>query len=240
MTGTTYDGALGLVVSGRRWSRVQRPPLTLTVLERPSGLWALPTDQSGGARGGDQLSTEIVVRDGARLDWLPPASALYFPSADRTRVCQLRTRIEVAPGSRLDYLPKVSIPCREARVDQEVVIETASDGELLYWDGWSDGRTASGERGLFASLSNRLELRVEGRLVFQERWTLQGGTRADPDPAGLRGACQWWLGLAVGLRSHEALAARVAQWRDAGETAEHGELTDGVSIARALLQRPRG
>ena len=240
MTGTTYDGALGLDVRGRTWRRTQRPPLTLTVLEKQASLWALPTDQSGGSRGGDQLSTEIAVRDRAHLDWLPPASSLYFPSADRIRVCQIRTHIEVGPGCRLDYLPKVSIPCRGARVDQETVIEAASDAELLYWDGWSDGRTASGERGLFASVSNRFELRLEGRLVFQECWTLEGGARRSPDPAGLQGACQWWLGLAVGANSRDALTARVDRWKAAGETAEQSELAEGVWLARALLQRPRG
>jgi urease accessory protein UreH len=214
--------------------------LTLTVLERPASLWALPTDQSGGTRGGDQLRTEVAVREDASLDWLPPASALYFPAADRTGVCQLRTLLEVASGCRLAWLPKVSIPCRDAKVDQEVVIEAASGSELLYWDGWSDGRTASGERGLYAALSNRLEFRVDGRLTFQERWTIEGGTRADPDPAGLRGACQWWLGLAVGEESRAALAARVERWQSAGESAEYGELADGVWLARALLRRPRG
>ncbi len=240
LTGTTYDGALELVVSGRRWRRVQRPPLSLTVLEKSDTLWAMPTDQSGGARGGDRLRTEVVVRDGARLDWLPPASSLYFPAANRVDVCQLRTRIAVAAGSRLRYLPKVSIPCREARVDQETVIESVSGSELLYWDGWSDGRTASGERGLFASLASRLELRLDGRLVFQERWNLPGGVRHLPDPAGLSGACQWWLGIGVGAAAHEALATKVSAWKTAGETAECAELADDVWLARALLRRPRG
>jgi urease accessory protein UreH len=240
MTGTTYDGALELVVRGRSWRRVQRPPLSLTVLEKPDTLWAMPTDQSGGARGGDQLNTEVLVREGARLEWLPPASALYFPSADRAQICQIRTRIGVDSGSRLDFLPKVSIPCRGARVDQEVVIETSSGAELLYWDGWSDGRTASGERGQFSTLANRLEFHVDSRLVFQERWTVEGGSRGVPDPAGLQGACQWWLGLAVGARSKEELSARVTRWKSLGETAECGELADGIWLARALLSRPRG
>jgi urease accessory protein UreH len=240
MTGTTYDGALELVVRGRRWSRVQRPPLSLTVLERPASLLALPTDQSGGTRGGDRLRTEVAVREGASLEWLPPASALYFPAADRVGVCRVSTHLVVTAGSRLAWLPKVSIPCREARVVQDVVIDAASGSELLFWDGWSDGRTASGERGLYASLANRLEFRLDGRLLFQERWNVAGGRREQPDPAGLQGACQWWLGLAVGDGPCAELAARAERWRGLGESAECGELAEGVWIARALLARPRG
>jgi urease accessory protein UreH len=244
MTGTTYDGHIELVVQGRTWRRTQRPPLSLTVLDRGEGLLAIPTDQSGGSRGGDRLQTEVVVRAQGRLDWVAPASALYFPSADRQGVCVVRTRLEAGPGSRLAFVPKVGIPCAGARVDQVVEIEAASDSDFLYWDGWSDGRTASGERGAFASLANQLEFRLDGHLLFQERWNLLGRTSrspfSGPDPAGFQGACQWFLGLAVGPGAHQKLLHRVEAWKAAGDPAEAGELAPGVWVARALPRRPRG
>jgi urease accessory protein UreH len=243
MTGTTYDGHLELVVHGRNWRRTQRPPLSLTILERDEGLLAIPTDQSGGARGGDRLQTEVVVSAGGSLEWRAPACALYFPSADREGVCVVRTRLEARPGCRLAFLPKLGIPCSEARVDQSVEIDAASGSDFVFWDGWSDGRTGSGERGAFTSLASQLEFRVDGRRVFQERWRLAGASasgRDQPDPAGLQGACQWLLGLAVGDWGRKQLLDRVESSKASGDAAELGELAQGVWIARALSRRPRG
>jgi len=243
MTGTTYDGRLEFVVSGRLWRRAQRPPLSLTVLERPDGLLAIPTDQSGGTRGGDRLQIEVVVDQGGRVDWMAPASALYFPSADRNGVCLVRTRLEVAEDCRLTFVPKVSIPCAGAHVDQTVEIDVASGADFTYWDGWADGRTGSGERGAFGSMANHLEFRLDGRVIFRERWRLEGGSTlfaGKPDPAGFGGACQWFLGLAVGDQGKESLRLRVERWTAAGDPAEFGELAEGVWIARALPRRPWG
>lgn len=244
MTGTTYDGHLELVVQGRTWKKTQRPPLSLTVLDRGEGLLAIPTDQSGGSRGGDRLDTEVVVRNQGRLDWVAPASALYFPSADRQRVCSVRTRLEAGRGSRLAFVPKVGIPCAGARVDQAVAIEVASGADFLYWDGWTDGRTGSGERGAFASLANQLEFRLDGHLIFQERWTWLGRASrpgfSGPDPAGFQEGCQWFLGLAVGPGAHRELTRRVEFWKAAGDPAEVGALAQDVWVARALPRRPRG
>lgn len=239
MTGTTFDGALELVVRGQSWKRRQKPPLTLSVLEWPDRLLAMAIDQSGGQRGGDRLRTDVFVGDQGRLDWLPPSSSLFFPSADRQKACVVETRLKVEAGSQLVWCPRVSIPCAGARVEQTTVLEVATGAELLFWDGWADGRTSAGERGAFASLSNRLELRLDGRLVFQERWTLTGTERAaQPDPAGFQGACQWYLGLAAGEVSRQALADRVNVWREAGERVEMGELDEDLWIARVLSQRP--
>jgi urease accessory protein UreH len=243
MTGTTYDGLVELVVEGSHWRRAQRPPLSVTVLPRADGWLAIPTDQSGGARGGDRLNTDLVVRDRGRLEWVAPASALFFPSADRRGICTVNTRLQVESGCQLSFLPKVGIPCAGARVDQAVELNVASDAEFLYWDGWTNGRTASGEDRAYESLANYLEFRLDGRRIFQERWTLEGGSAAGfggPDPAGFQGACQWFLGLAVGPESHGALTRRVDAWKASGAAAEVGELVPGAWVARALPHRPLG
>ena len=241
MTGTTFDGALELVVMGRSWRRRQKPPLSLSVLEWPDRLLAMAIDQSGGQRGGDRLRTDVLVKDEGWVDWLPPSSSLYFPSADRHQVCVVETRLEVEAGSRLAWCPRVAIPCAGARIEQTTQLEVHPGAELLFWDGWTDGRTSSGERGEFASLSNRLELRRDGQLIFQERWTVEGAVPVEgPDPAGLQGACQWHLGLAAGELSRQALANRVESWRAVGERVEMGELGDDLWIARVLSQRPGG
>ena len=240
MTGTCYDGSLGLVVRGRVWRRTQRPPLSLTVLERPDRLLVMPSDQSGGLRGGDRVTTEVAVSEDGRVDWLPPTSGLFFPSLDRQGTCVVAVRLEVAPGSRLAWVPPVAIPCAGARIDQSVELNGEPGTELFYWDGWSDGRTSSGERGAFERLTSRLEVRWGGRTVFQERWTLVGaGPGPTLDPAGFQGACQWHLAIAGGPASTLALKARVEAWKATGEAAEWGDLDDGLVIGRVLARRPR-
>lgn len=238
MTGTTYDGNLELEVRGRWWRRTQRPPLSLTVLERADRLLVLPSDQSGGLRGGDRVTTRVRVAGHGRVEWRPPTSGLYFPSADRRGTCTVQTHIELGSGCRLAWLPPVAIPCTGARIEQTVMISLEPGVEFLYWDGWIDGRAASGERGGFSSISNDLEVRWDGRAVFRERWTLQGGGPGGPDPAGFHGACQWHLGIAAGPQSTRLLIDRVRTWQALGEMAEwgdHGELM----VARVLSRQAR-
>lgn len=240
MTGQTFDGRLNLHVRGRSWTRTQRPPLHVTVLEWPDRLLALATDQSGGQRGGDHLHTEVVVTDGGWLDWLPPSSQLYYPGADRRMPCSQETRLRVEAGSRLAWCPRVSIPCKDARIEQLTQLVVEPGAECLFWDGWADGRTSSGEHWEFESLSSHWELVWAGR-TFQERWTVRRGDGGQGlDPAGFQGACQWHLGLAAGELSRQAMADRVQSWRDGGAVAEMGELDPGLWVARALFRRPMG
>ncbi len=240
MTGTTYDGSLSLVVKGSRWVRSQRPPLTLTVIEKDDHLLVIPADQSGGLRGGDVTRTSVEVSDGGKVDWRPPSSGLYYPSVSRQGICRVETLLAVEAGSSLLWLPKVAIPCSGAIVEQSTELRIQTGGELLYWDSWADGRTSSGERGSFGSLSNRLDLILDGRLRFRERWLFEGRLASlNSDPAGFQGACQWHLGLALGATALRALQERAALWASAGETVELGELDEGLWIARVLCQRPR-
>lgn len=240
MTGSAYDGQLTLRVRGRQWRRTQRPPLSLTVLERPDHLLVMPSDQSGGLRGGDRTATELRVEGEGAVVWSPPTSSLYFPSADRTGVCRTSVTVAVEPGSRLWWVPPVSIPCAQARIEQTVEVRAAPGAELLYWDAWADGRTASGERSRFASLSNHLEFSWDGRVLFRESWSLGPEAPSSPDPAGLQGACQWHLGLAAGKSSIEALVRRVRLWKHRGQVAEVDELTEGVYLARVLTTVAHG
>jgi len=240
MTGTTYDGSLSLVVRGRQWARSQRPPLSLTVIEKNTHLLVIPADQSGGLRGGDVSCTSVEVFGGGKVDWRPPTSGLYYPSANRQGVCRVKTRLVVEAGSSLSWMPKVSIPCSGAIVEQSTELQIQTGAEFLYWDGWADGRTSSGERGAFGTLSNRLDLVLDGRLRFRERWSYEGvRPSGETDPAGFQGACQWHVGLALGAASLRALQQRTALWVSAGETAECGELDEGLWIARVLCKRPR-
>lgn len=239
MTGTTYDGDLSLVVEGQRWRRRQRPPMSLTVLDRHDHLLVLPSDQSGGLRGGDRIATEVRVSGAGAVQWRPPSSSLYFPSANRDATCHVSNDLSVDAGSFLAWSPPVSIPCREARVDQSVTIDLVAGSGLFYWDCWADGRTASGERGAFAWLKNSLEVRWEGRTVFRERWVHSGTRPASEDPAGFHGASQWHLGLAAGPQGLALLEERIEAWKAAGELAEWGELDDGLFLGRVLVQVPR-
>jgi urease accessory protein UreH len=240
MTGTTYDGSLTLEVRGGSWVRTQRPPQSLTVLERPDHLLVIPADQSGGLRGGDSSRTALAVREGGKVEWRPASSSLFFPSADRHGVCRVETMLVVEADCRLDWIPKVAIPCAEAMVAQTTDIHARTGAELLFWDSWADGRTMSGERAAFGSVSSQLGLMIDDRLVFRESWLFRPGRPiAGGDLAGFQGCCQWHLGLAMGARAHRALRERVAAWKSCGDPAECGELAPGVLMARALCKTPR-
>jgi urease accessory protein UreH len=123
-------------------------------------------------------------------------------------------------------------------VEQSTVVRAEAGAELLYWDGWADGRTSSGERSVFSSIVNSLEVEWEGEVVFRERWRITGEAQQNPHPSGFQGACQWHLGLAAGPASVEELQTRVRDWQADGAHAECGELAPGVWLARVLAFRP--
>lgn len=266
---TTLEGRIELVMRGHLWKKRHSPPLYLSLLDRQSHWEALPTDQSGGLRGGDRHTTVLELYDRAGLLWSPPAATLFHPCAPSTSkpntsprapsqepaggASLIETALRIDGGSRLHFCPRASIPCLGAVVRQSTVLELDAKSSLLYWDLWASGRSASGEEWDFASVSNELSVLRDGGLIFRERWSLEGlggrgetmspaAARHGPDrgPAGLQDSRMWFLGLAQGELEIQRLRDLVASAGLWNARGEIGQLDEGLWIGRFMGPRAVG
>lgn len=237
MTGRHYHGHLDLRLTGGRWQKTQTPPLYVNLLDRGDHWLALPSDQSGGLRGGDRQAVRISVAGDSHLKWLPPAATLYHPGQDDRAVCQVDNFLAVEAGSRLNFCPKAGIPCAAARIRQRTEIELEPGAEFLYWDLWTTGRQAAGEARAFAALDNQLSVRRAGAVLFQERWRWQPANQLGYQSSLLQDASQWFVGLAQGTAAYHDLSELMAWVRGRGGRTEIGLLADDLWVARFLSPR---
>lgn len=237
MTGRTFDGHLTVLVKGRQWQKQHTPPLYVNLLDRGDHLLALPTDQSGGLRGGDRQTQSLTVTGGGALHWQPPAAALYYPGADAQTVCYLENKLQVEAGSRMQFCPRAGIPCRGARIHQVTEIHLDPGADFLFWDVWTTGRTAAGEAARFGEVANKLSLHRGGHLLFREQWSWRPQEGSPGELSRLGAASQWFLGLAQGPLAKQKLQAGL-EWAQAhGAEAELSRLSDDVWAARFLSAR---
>lgn len=238
MTGTHFQGALALHLDGRLWYKSQTPPLYVTLIDQGNYWLALPTDQSGGMQGGDSQILSLRISGGGQLLWHPPAAALFRSSANPSETCRLEAALMVEAGSRLHFCPKPGIPRRDARISQRTTMEVETGAELLFWDSWTSGMSASREHGVFQKIENRLKYCRDGKLLFQENWTMAGSGSLWNTPAGLGDNQMMFLGLAQGQRCLRQLEIQVAYLVNRGGSGEIACLEEDLWIARVL--NPRG
>jgi urease accessory protein len=148
----------------------------------------------GGVVGGDRLAVRVDVTDGGQaLLTTPSATRLY---RDGGRSATVSQHLTVSDGSTLEWLPQETIAFdgSHARLATSVILEP--EATYLGWDVLCLGRPASGEDYALGDMSQRLEIRREGRLLIDERLVI--------DAAGPELRAPWGLGR------HTTLANLVA------------------------------
>lgn len=184
-----------------------------------------------GIAGGDQLSVDATVGEGAHaLITTPGAGKWYRSGGARGRLMQ---RIAVAAGGVCEWLPQESIVFDGALGDLATEVALHGDACFIGAEMLCFGRTGSGERFARGELAMRTRIVRDGRPLWLERGVVEGG-----------GAL---LGSAVGLRAWPVcgtllvasplvdLALRDA-WREEMPLAGEGAVTllPGVLVARWL------
>ncbi len=173
-----------------------RDPLRV-LFPRPQGDEPFPAilaTISGGLVGGDRLSVEIAVGEGAALQLVGQAAEKIYRSAGAD------TRVELAlragPGAILEMLPQGTILFDGARLDRRVDVDASADATVLTGEIVSFGRAAMGESFTRGRLSDRWFVRREGKLVWAEALVLEDDIQAVlRAPAGFAGATA--LGTAI-------------------------------------------
>jgi len=139
----------------------------------------------GGVAGGDHLSIEVTVGDGARALLTTPGAAKWYRSAGPT--AEQRVALAVGPNASLEWLPQENIVFDRSRPRMSNLVHLAEGARYIGWDITRLGRTASGERYDAGDLRSRTEILDGGRRLWGDYARIVGGSALLQSPAGLAG-----------------------------------------------------
>jgi len=139
----------------------------------------------GGIAGGDSLALDLRLEQGARALITTPAATKWYKADGR--VARQDSRLAVARGAVLEWLPLESILFDEADAVIGATVVLADDAVFAGWEIACLGRRASGETFRQGALRQSLEIRREGRLIWNDRLALEGGDRMLASAASLGG-----------------------------------------------------
>lgn len=241
--GLRFDAAHGVT---RLADLYQRDPCRTLLPEPDPGepRTAVLITTAGGLTGGDRLDVKIAVDARATALCTPQAAEKIYRSPGNAAVIDIG--LTVAAGAALEWLPQEMILFDGARLKRSVSLDLQGDARLLAGDITVFGRTARGERFTAGELTDRWQLRRDGRLHWTDvtRLTDDIAARLDhpagfdgavaqalilyrgPDPAGARDRLRALLdGEGEGVMASDAMA---------GETIAGATLLDDLLLLRLL------
>jgi urease accessory protein len=135
-------------------------------------LEAVIINTAGGVAGGDRLTLEVSVQEGAHLMVTTAAAEKVYRSMDATAVIDIR--LDVGAGASLAWLPQETILFDEARLARAIDVELADDARLVLVEALVFGRSGMGEIVRAGRLCDRWRIRHHGRIVHAEALRLDG------------------------------------------------------------------
>lgn len=128
-------------------------------------------DASPGLLAGDDYALAWRLECGARVDVTTQGFTRAHPASHHPS--RLRQHISVAEGAWLDYHPEPLLLYRDAVLRNEIDIEVAAGGAVLFTEIVGAGRIARDEAFLFQSYESRLRARYGGRLAYVSHTALR-------------------------------------------------------------------
>ena len=199
------------------------PPI---YLDDTGAAYTMLVNPSGGLVGGDHLSIDMTVEQGAHvLISAPSANRVYRTEGP---VSDQHVAITVGPGAILEWFPEHTIPFAGSRFRQSLRATVAPGATLLLWDALASGRIARGERWAFTDLENEILITTASGNSLRERYVLDPAT-----DLGVVGLAEEWdyvaslyvVNDAMGEEAWRGLESRIAGILDARQ----GEVLGGVS-----------
>lgn len=105
----------------------------------------------------------------------------------------MTNQLDIQENATLHWLPQETILFDDAALDRKLDISMTATSRLLACEVLLFGRTAMGETVENLRLKDRIDLRVDGRLVFADRLHFDGNAQAQ-----LQSATATSGGLAIG------------------------------------------
>ena len=169
-------------------------------LPRGAGMEAVALNISGGIAGGDRLDVALDLAPGAEALFTTQAAERVYRALEAP--ARLRTKLVAGAGAKLHYLPQETILFDGFALDRALEIDLAAGAEFLGVESLVFGRLAMGEILRAGALRDRICLRREGALLWQDSTRLEGDIAAQLDRPG----------VAAGARAVACIFA-VGPWR---------------------------
>lgn len=147
------------------------PPI---YLDDTGAAYTLLVNPSGGLVGGDRLSIEMSVDEGAHVLISAPSANRVYRSEGEVSVQDIE--LAVGPGAIVEWLPEPTIPFAGSRFRQTLHATLAPGATILLWDAIASGRIARGERWVFATLENDIRITTASGSAVVERYALDPAT----------------------------------------------------------------
>ncbi len=188
---------------------------------------AIVVHPPGGVAGGDCLSIDVALGAGAHVLLTTPGAGKWYRANGRRSRQQLR--IAAGAGAAIEWLPQESIFYNQADVVLDQQVELAFGASYIGCDIVCLGRRAAGETYAEGHVGQRLQIRLDGKLIWHEQGRLDGAGPAMASPLGLAGHSVCVTLIAVGKPVDAALLAAV---RAIGPALQ---LDAGASALKSLL-----
>ena len=171
----------------------------------------------GGVVGGDQLAVTVDVGARAHAFLSTPGAAKWYKA--NGKVSRQRIELAVGAGAALEWLPQETIFFDSAHVELEQHIALAADAVYLGCEILCMGRRASGETFATGRVTQRTQIRRDGKLIWWEQGALLGG--ALDSPLGLNGRSVCATLIAAGAPLTPAALAELRNAVSADLAARH-------------------
>lgn len=163
----------------------------------------------GGVVGGDQLAVHATAGEGAHALLTSPGAAKWYRA--NGHVSGQHVVLRAGSGAAIEWLPQESIFFDQACVRLRHEVELAADAGYIGCDIVCLGRSASGETFNTGSISQHVQIRRGGRLLWWEQGVLAAGGALMASPLGLGGHTVCATLIAVGASAAPAVVAALRE-----------------------------
>jgi urease accessory protein len=132
---------------------------------------------SGGLLGGDQLTQQIRVGDGASVQVTTTGATRVYRHRAALAPTTQRNEFAVGKNALLEYLPDATIPYSGARCQQHTSICLEEGAGLFWWEILSPGREARGEVFRYDEVGVRTRITARGGIIAAENLCLRPAFR---------------------------------------------------------------
>lgn len=217
-------------------------------IPRPTtlGLEAVLINTAGGLTGGDRLAWACHAATATDLTLTTQAcEKTYRASGDSC--AEVDVALSAASGARLCWLPQETILFDQARLFRKLEIDLAADAQALVVEPVIFGRKAMGEAVATGLFRDRWRVRVEGRIVHAEDFSIGpdiGITLKSPVVAGEAAAFATLLLVGADAEDRLGPARRivgenggVSAWRigETGKLLARIVAKDGYDLRKTLI-----
>lgn len=130
----------------------------------------------GGVVGGDSLSIDVHMDEGAQALLTTPGATKFYRSAGRT--ARQTQHLVVAPRAALEWLPQENIFFPGAEAALHTRVDLHGDARLALWEIHCLGRPVIGEDFIQGSIDSRLTITRDGLPVLLDRLRVRPDNRA--------------------------------------------------------------